>query len=78
VGLAKRLTVPDDFFCIITICSYQHYDLNNYNTVIYILEMELQRNLAYTIGLSRVTRGEPIFPTYGSEFSISAKLTYFF
>jgi outer membrane protein insertion porin family len=32
VGLAKRLTVPDDFFVLSQSVSYQHYDLNNYNT----------------------------------------------
>jgi outer membrane protein insertion porin family len=33
------------------------------------------KNLAYTVGLSKQQRVNPIFPTYGSEFSISAKLT---
>jgi outer membrane protein insertion porin family len=34
------------------------------------------RNLAYTIGLSRNNKGvNPIFPTYGSEFSVSGKFT---
>jgi outer membrane protein insertion porin family len=29
---ARRLTVPDDFFVLSQSVSYQHYDLNNYNT----------------------------------------------
>jgi outer membrane protein insertion porin family len=29
VGLARRLTVPDDFFVLSQSLSYQHYDLNN-------------------------------------------------
>lgn len=34
------------------------------------------RNLAYTIGLSRNSKGtNPIFPTYGSEFSITGRFT---
>lgn len=76
VGLAKRLTVPDDFFVLSQSISYQHYDLNNYNTGLFTFGNGASRNLAYTLGLSRSNKGvNPIFPTYGSEFSISAKLT---
>ncbi|MFE3869942.1 outer membrane protein assembly factor BamA [Flavobacterium sp. ZS1P70] len=76
VGLAKRLTVPDDFFVLSQSVSYQHYDLNNYNTGLFTFGNGTSRNLAYTIGLTRSNKGvNPIFPTYGSEFSISAKVT---
>ncbi|MEO6176202.1 MAG: POTRA domain-containing protein [Flavobacterium circumlabens] len=76
VGLAKRLTVPDDYFVLSQSISYQHYDLNNYNTGLFTFGNGASRNLAYTIGLSRSNKGvNPIFPTYGSEFSISAKVT---
>jgi outer membrane protein insertion porin family len=69
------LTVPDDFFVLSQSLSYQHYDLNNYNTGLFTFGNGASRNLAYTIGLSRSNKGvNPIFPTYGSEFSISAKL----
>jgi outer membrane protein insertion porin family len=76
VGLAKRLTVPDDFFVLSQSVSYQHYDLHNYNTGLFTFGNGASRNLAYTVGLSRSNKGvNPIFPTYGSEFSLSAKLT---
>ncbi|MFD2941522.1 outer membrane protein assembly factor BamA [Flavobacterium notoginsengisoli] len=76
VGLAKRLTVPDDYFVLSQSVSYQHYDLNNYNTGLFTFGNGASRNLAYTIGISRSNKGvNPIFPTYGSEFSISAKIT---
>ncbi len=76
VGLAKRLTVPDDYFVLSQSISYQHYDLNNYNTGLFTFGNGASRNLAYTIGLSRSNKGvNPIFPTYGSDFSISAKVT---
>ncbi|WP_414000104.1 outer membrane protein assembly factor BamA [Flavobacterium sp. W1B] len=76
VGLAKRLTVPDDFFVLSQSISYQHYDLNNYNTGLFTFGNGTSRNLAYTVGLSRSNKGvNPIFPTYGSEFSITAKMT---
>lgn len=76
VGLAKRLTVPDDFFVLSQSISYQHYDLNNYNTGLFYFGDGASRNFAYTVGLSRSNKGvNPIFPTYGSEFSLSAKIT---
>jgi outer membrane protein insertion porin family len=53
VGLARRLTVPDDFFVLSQSLSYQHYDLNNYNTGLFTFGNGASRNLAYTIGLSR-------------------------
>jgi len=76
VGIAKRLTVPDDFFVLSQSVSYQHFALNNYNTGLFTFGDGTSRNLAYTIGLTRTSKGtNPIFPTYGSEFSVSAKLT---
>ena len=76
VGLAKRLTVPDDFFVLSQSLSYQLYDLNNYNTGLFTFGDGTSRNFSYTVGLTRSNKGvNPIFPTYGSEFSISAKLT---
>jgi len=76
VGLAKQLTVPDDSFVLSQALSFQYYDLNNYNTGLFTFGNGSSRNFAYTIGLSRNDKGlNPIFPTYGSEFSISAKLT---
>ncbi len=76
VGLAKRLTVPDDFFVLSQSVSYQHYALNNYNTGLFTFGNGTSRNLAYTVALTRNSKGiNPIFPTYGSEFSVSAKIT---
>jgi outer membrane protein insertion porin family len=76
VGIAKRLSVPDDYFQLQQSISYQHYALNNYQTGLFTFGNGTSRNLAYTIGLTRNNKGlNPIFPTYGSEFSISAKMT---
>lgn len=76
VGIAKRLTVPDDFFVFSSSVSFQYYDLNNYNTGLFTFGDGSSRNLAYTLGLSRNNKGvNPIFPTSGSEFSVSAKFT---
>lgn len=76
VGLTKQLRVPDDFFYLSQALSFQYYDLNNYNTGLFTFGNGASRNFAYNIGLTRNNKGvNPIFPTYGSEFSISAKLT---
>lgn len=76
IGLAKRLTVPDDYFTLSNAISFQYYDLNNYNTGLFTFGNGSSRNLAFNIGLSRNSKGNnPIFPTKGSEFSISTKFT---
>jgi outer membrane protein insertion porin family len=76
VGIAKRLTVPDDFFVLSQSVSFQYYDLSNYNVGLFTFGDGSSRNLAYTIGLTRNNKGvNPIYPVYGSEFSITAKFT---
>ncbi len=76
IGLAKRLTVPDDFFILSQAFSYQHYNLKNYNTGLFTFGDGASNNLAYTIGLSRDnTTFDPIYPTGGSKFGITAKFT---
>ena len=76
VGLAKRLTQPDDFFTLSQAVSYQHYDLLNYNTGLFTFGNGYSNNLAYTIGLSRNnTYTDPVYPTGGSSFAITAKFS---
>lgn len=76
VGIAKRLTIPDDYFVFSSSMSFQYYDLHNYNTGLFTFGDGSSRNLAYTVGLSRNNKGvNPIYPTTGSEFSVSAKFT---
>ncbi|MBN9286233.1 MULTISPECIES: POTRA domain-containing protein [unclassified Flavobacterium] len=76
VGLAKRLNVPDDYFQLSHVLSFQYYDLNNYNTGLFTFGNGSSKNLTYTIGLTRNSKGfNPVYPTYGSEFSISGKFT---
>ena len=76
IGIAKRLQVPDDFFTISHALSYQQYELNNFFSGLFTFGNGSSKNIAYTIGLSRNSKGvNPIFPTYGSEFSVSGKFT---
>ncbi|TGV00868.1 outer membrane protein assembly factor BamA [Flavivirga rizhaonensis] len=76
LGLAKRLSVPDDYFTLSQAISYQRYDLNNYNTGLFTFGNGYSNNLSYTIGLSRNnTNVDPIFPTGGSKFSVTTKFS---
>ncbi|MDR0228378.1 MAG: BamA/TamA family outer membrane protein [Flavobacteriaceae bacterium] len=75
-GIAKQLTVPDDFFVLSHTFSFQYYDMKNYNTGLFTFGDGASRNLSYQIELRRDNRGnDPIFPTYGSFFSVSGKFT---
>ncbi len=75
-GLAKRLTVPDDFFVLSQAISYQRYDLNNYDIGLFNFGDGYANNLSYTVGLTRNnTSVDPIYPTGGSNFNISAKFS---
>ena len=76
IGIAKRLTVPDDYFTLSQYIGFQYYDLNDYRTGLFTFGNGSSSNLSYTIALSRNnTYTDPIYPTGGSNFSISAKLT---
>ncbi|WP_375239736.1 outer membrane protein assembly factor [Aurantibacter sp.] len=76
VGLAKRLSIPDDYFTLSQALSFQHYNLKNYNTGLFTFGDGYSNNLAYTVGLSRNnTFNDPIFPTGGSSFSATAKFS---
>ncbi|MBP0902598.1 outer membrane protein assembly factor BamA [Mariniflexile gromovii] len=75
-GLAKRLQVPDDYFVLSQAISFQRYDLNNYNTGLFTFGNGYANNLSYTIGLGRNnTSVDPIYPTAGSNFNVTAKLS---
>ena len=76
-GLSTRLSEPDDYFVLSQAISYQHYDLQNYNTGLFTFGDGTSNNLSYTIGLSRNNLSiDPIFPTGGSSFTASAKFSF--
>ncbi|MFD1062292.1 outer membrane protein assembly factor [Winogradskyella litorisediminis] len=75
-GLSTRLKEPDDYFLLSQALSFQHYDLQNYNTGLFTFGDGSSNNLSYTIGLTRNnTYNDPIYPTGGSNFAVSAKLS---
>lgn len=79
LGIAKRLQWPDDYFQLSQSISYQSFNLKNYQFRVGddILDNGNLNNLAYNISFGRNSAGPSlIFPTYGSDFSISAKATF--
>ena len=75
-GIAKRLKIPDDYFQLSQAIGFQHYNLKNYNTGLFTFGDGFSNNLSYTVGLTRNnTYTDPIYPTGGSNFSVSAKLS---
>ncbi len=79
VGLAKRLQWPSDYFTLSQTISYQSFNLRDYQFRVGndILSDGSLNNLSYNVTLSRNSAGPSlIFPTYGSQFSLSAKATF--
>jgi len=76
VGMAKRLSEPDRYMRLSHSLAFQYYDLSNYNTGLFTFGNGQSRNINYTVELSRDNRGyNIIYPSTGSYFSVSAKLT---
>ncbi|MFD1017415.1 outer membrane protein assembly factor BamA [Winogradskyella rapida] len=77
LGLSTRLAEPDDYFLLSQAISFQHYNLKNYSTSLFTFGDGTSNNLSYTIGLSRNNLyTDPIYPTGGSNFSVSAKFSF--
>ncbi len=76
IGLGQRLQVPDDYFTLYLELSYKRYNINNYGDYAMIFNKGVSNNLSIKAVLGRSSSGpNPIFPTMGSEFSVSAELT---
>lgn len=86
VGLGKRLKVPDDFFFLNLNLYFQNYKLtqNVIDPVNSRATFRFQNRPLFTgsfnnyylgITIGRSSINEPLFPTRGSKFSISAQLT---
>ncbi len=74
VGLGKRLTWPDDYFSLYQSVGFQNYTLQNYRGV-FAFDNGVSNNVTYTVSLSRNSINKPIYPTAGSEVTLSLQLT---
>ncbi|MEP6675675.1 MAG: POTRA domain-containing protein [Ferruginibacter sp.] len=76
VSLGKQLKWPDDYFALIYSLNYQQYKLKNYGNVFQGLSNGTSTNISLKLTLARnAAQGSPIFPTGGSNFSLSGQFT---
>ena len=73
IGWGKRLRWPDDYFQLSLSLSYQRYTLKDWQY--FLIQNGNSNNLNLSVALSRNSVDNPLFPRYGSEFSLSATLT---
>ena len=75
VSLGKQLRWPDDYFSLVYTVNYTQYKLKSY-PIFAGLDSGTSNNFSFKIGLNRNSAGpNPIFPTNGSNFSMSVQAT---
>ncbi len=76
LSLGKRLKWPDDYFNLIYSLNFQQYKLRNYGQIFSGITNGNSNNISLKITLLRNSAGpNPIFPTSGSNFSLSGQFT---
>lgn len=78
-GIGTRLRWPDDNFLINGTISVENYSLNNYPNQFQYQGTTVSNgsfnNVSLQLRIARTSINEPIFPTRGSEVSLTAKFT---
>lgn len=76
ISLGKQLKWPDDFFTLVYSLNYTQYKLINYPLFVSSFDSGVSNNVNVKFALSRNSAGpNPIFPTGGSSFLLSAQFT---
>ena len=76
VSLGKQLKWPDDYFNLIYSLNFQQYKLRNYGQIFSGFSNGNSTNISLKLALIRSSAGpNPIFPTSGSNFSLSGQFT---
>jgi outer membrane protein insertion porin family len=75
VFIGTRLKRPDDYFQLFTGISYQNFQLSNYPDFFGDFTNGESNNIAFNGTLTRSSTSEPIYPTYGSQITITTKFT---
>ena len=73
VGLGKRLKWPDPNFTIYAEAQYRRYALKNWNY--FIMTNGVANELSLKFAFGRSTVDQPIYPTRGSDFSLTTTFT---
>lgn len=74
-GLGNRLKWPDNYFVLYNQVSWQTYKLSNWYSNYFIFDDGVSHNISYTLGLSRNSTDQQIYPRQGSDISFSVQLT---
>lgn len=74
-GIGNRLEWPDNYFVLYNSIGWQTYRLRNWYSNYFIFDDGVAHNISYTIGLSRTSTDQQIFPRQGSDISFSLQLT---
>ena len=74
-GIGNRLKWPDNYFVLYNQLSWQTYRLNNWFSNSFIFDDGVSHNISYTLGLSRNSTDQQIYPRQGSDLSFSVQLT---
>jgi len=76
VGLARRVTWPDDYFFFSNSLQFQIYDFNNFGNLFGLsYDTGRSNSLAWNTTISRNNVDSPIFPRFGSNLSLSTSFT---
>ncbi len=80
VALGKQLKWPDDFFTLVYQLNYTQYNLRNYPGFFRLsdgtnLSNGKSNNISLKVSLSRSSVNQPMFPTSGSNFTVSGQFT---
>lgn len=73
MGLGGRLSWPDDYFMLYGELAYQHYNLQNWDH--FVIRNGRSNDLSVAFTLSRKSIDFPMFPRFGSDFSLSVQST---
>lgn len=75
-GLGNRLKWPDNYFVLYNQLSWQVYRLRDWTYSNYFMfDTGVSHNLSYTLGLSRNSTDQAIFPRQGSNITLSVQAT---
>jgi len=75
VGLGKRIKWPDDYFTIQNSFNINRYQLEDYQTSLFDFSDGYSNNINISTTISRNSIFNPIYPRYGSRFSINLEIT---
>jgi len=76
IGLAKRVTWPDDYFQISNSIQFQNYNFDEYGNYFGLsFNTGNAKSVALNTTISRNNIDNPIYPRFGSNITLSASLT---